>query len=98
MWGYSSFFPVYRYHIMLQCWAAEPDERLTFAEIVNTLEEYLTELVNYFDLEAEDSKEKDPYARWSLAAKGYSEREEMTLEREGVEEEITEENENEIEV
>ena len=33
---------------MSDCWAVEPNDRLTFAEIVDNLEEYLTELMNYF--------------------------------------------------
>ena len=50
---------------MLSCWSAEPDERLSFTKIVDFFEDYLTEKMNYFNLNA---GENDPYAHWSLAA------------------------------
>ena len=68
---------------MLQCWSAEPDDRLAFSQIVDTLEEYMTELMNYFDPSADGAEEDDPYAHWSLTAKGYTEAEEATLEKTG---------------
>ena len=71
---------VCRYNIMLRCWATEADDRLAFAEIVATLEEYLGVLMEYADPTAGDNERNDPYANWSLAAKGYSETQEMTLE------------------
>ena len=68
---------------MLQCWSAEPDDRLAFSEIVNTLEVYMTELMNYFHPTDNGGKENDPYANWSLTAKGCTEAEEATLEKSG---------------
>ena len=68
---------------MLQCWSADPDDRLPFSQIVNTLEVYMTELMNYFNPTDNGGEENDPYAHWSLTAKGYTEAEEATFEKTG---------------
>ncbi|XP_065842857.1 uncharacterized protein [Oscarella lobularis] len=75
--------PSEMYHIMLNCWSAEPEDRLPFSQIVNTLEVYMTELMNYFDPTENGGEEYDPYAHWSLTAKGYTEEEEATFEKTG---------------
>ena len=43
------------------CWAAEPDERLSFPQIVECFEEYLTELRNYLNPNV------DPYSHWNMS-------------------------------
>ena len=35
---------------MLSCWKADPKERMTFAELVTTIESILTEVAQYLDL------------------------------------------------
>ena len=43
----------------------------------------MTELMNYFDPADNGGEENDPYAHWSLTAKGYTEAEEATFEKTG---------------
>eukprot|EP00118_Oscarella_pearsei_P008698 m.46138 g.46138 ORF g.46138 m.46138 type:complete len:148 (+) comp33673_c0_seq1:109-552(+) len=72
------------YDTLLQCWAAEPKGRPTFGDIVVKMENYLAELVSYFDPNAvrgDSTDVVDPYANWSLAT-GYTEVEEKKLENE----------------
>ncbi|XP_065830172.1 uncharacterized protein [Oscarella lobularis] len=53
--------PLEVYDIMGLCWAAEPDERLSFPQIAECFEEYLTELRNYLN------PNKDPYSHWNMS-------------------------------
>ena len=34
---------------MLSCWRADPKERITFADLVNTIESILTKVAKYFN-------------------------------------------------
>ena len=45
--------------MMLSCWSVKPENRLSFTKIVDFLEDYLTEKMNYFNV---NSDEDDPYA------------------------------------
>ncbi|XP_065830656.1 deleted in malignant brain tumors 1 protein-like isoform X2 [Oscarella lobularis] len=51
--------PLEVYNMMLSCWSVKPENRLSFTKIVDFLEDYLTEKMNYFNV---NSDEDDPYA------------------------------------
>ena len=36
--------------LMLSCWKADPKERMTFADLVTTIESILTKVAQYLDL------------------------------------------------
>ena len=54
------------YDIMMRCWFINADDRLDFSKIVEELETFLAELVNYFDPSNPEPPE-DPYMHWKLA-------------------------------
>ena len=50
------------------CWIMNAEERPTFTSLVRDIEEFLTELMNYFDPNAADEPvPPDPYSNWSQA-------------------------------
>ena len=54
---------MYSYELlMLSCWKADPEERMTFADLVNTIESILTKVAQYLDFNdfvlTIDSKDK----------------------------------------
>ena len=51
---------------MYQCWLPSPEDRPTFWHIVNEIEEFLTELMNYFDPNSTEEPPPDPYVNWQL--------------------------------
>ncbi|XP_062504039.1 tyrosine-protein kinase receptor UFO-like [Corticium candelabrum] len=56
------------YEIMKRCWIMNAEERPTFTNLVRDIEEFLTELMNYFDPNAADEPvPPDPYSNWSQA-------------------------------
>ena len=53
---------------MKRCWIMNAEERPTFTNLVRDIEEFLTELMNYFDPNAADEPvPPDPYSNWSQA-------------------------------
>ena len=53
---------------MKRCWIINAEERPTFTSLVRDIEEFLTELMNYFDPNAADEPvPPDPYSNWSQA-------------------------------
>ena len=52
---------------MHQCWQTQPDGRPTFKAIVKDMEEYLAEMMNYFNpLDSNGRRPSDPYITWNL--------------------------------
>lgn len=50
---------------MYQCWLPSPEDRPTFGQIVTDIEEFLADLMNYFDPNSEEPH-PDPYVNWQL--------------------------------
>ena len=44
-----SFFTLFRYSFMSDCWRDNPDDRPTFEQLISTLEEMMTRDTPYFD-------------------------------------------------
>jgi hypothetical protein len=54
------------YDIMHKCWQLNSSDRPTFGDLVRDIEEFLTELMNYFDPNACDEPlPPDPYMNWT---------------------------------
>lgn len=51
---------------MYQCWLPSPEDRPTFGQIVTDVEEFLTELMNYFDPNSKSQPPLDPYGHCDL--------------------------------
>ena len=52
---------------MQLCWKTQPDDRPTFKSLVTDIEEYLTDMMNYFNpLESDNRRPSDPYITWQL--------------------------------
>lgn len=48
------------------CWRFNADERPSFSDLVRAIEDFLTELMNYFDPNAgEVHLPSDPYSKWT---------------------------------
>ena len=48
---------------MTSCWCVDPQDRITFSEIVERLDNHLKEQANYVELYNPDRSE-DPYVNW----------------------------------
>ena len=57
-----------RYDLMYKCWNVSPEARPSFYSLVKDLEEFLSELMNYFDPMVIDQSDmpSDPYLTWKL--------------------------------
>ncbi len=59
----------YRYDIMQRCWKTHAEHRPTFGDIVADIEDYLSELMNYFNpftCSGRETPPPDPYTAWRL--------------------------------
>jgi serine/threonine protein kinase len=54
------------YDVMSKCWLQIPHHRPTFSDLVGEIEEYLEELMNYFDPTVGGESRPDPYINWQL--------------------------------
>jgi serine/threonine protein kinase len=67
------------YDLMYKCWIVNPEARPSFSTLVRELEEFLSELMNYFDPMASDKSDKpaDPYLTWTLVPEAIQNEQEM---------------------
>lgn len=64
-----SLFSSFSYSVMRDCWKQDPDERPSFQQLLDTMENVILQEVNYFDFSKLDES-KDYYAVQESRAEG----------------------------